>query len=281
MLRLTAKTAGFVSYKTHVLVSSVTFLILAAGCAPGGSITNSMLGASNANSQNSAGVVPTIPAAGDTSSGTGSGNTTATPIPTQPDSAMKALAWEPSVKNSNLWSAYIYSVISLEEPQMLEADSALDADLFCPRYKQLNKNQRLNFWGQLLSAMAKFESGWKPTSRMVEDMGLDAVTGKTIASEGLLQVSYQDAKYYGKVGCNFDWEKDKSLAATDPKKTILDPYKNLRCGIRVMANQLKRKQLISFESGIYWAVIKKGYARNKISEISAITKSLSFCTSAN
>ncbi|MBC7465902.1 MAG: transglycosylase SLT domain-containing protein [Bdellovibrio sp.] len=282
MLRLTAKMAGFVSYKTCVLISSVTFLILSAGCAPGGSINYATSGL-NGNSQNSSGIVPTTPSAPDTSSGSGSsnaGNTTATPIPTQPNISMNSLAWETSVKSSNLWSAYIYSVISLEEPQMLDDDAALDADLFCPRYKQLNKTQRLNFWGQLFAGVAKFESGWKPTSYYVEStMGLDSITGRQVASEGLLQLSYQDTKNYGQSVCDFDWSKDRALSNSDSRKTIFDPYKNLRCGVKIMAKLLKKKQMISFESGVYWSVLRKGNTR--VNQIATVTKSLSFCTSAN
>jgi hypothetical protein len=64
-------------------------------------------------------------------------------------------------------------------------------------------------------------------------MGTDPVTGKQVASEGLLQLSYQDVPNYGSVLkyplCKIQWSKDKSLSVTDPKKTILDPYINLEC----------------------------------------------------
>jgi hypothetical protein len=255
----------------------LSFLVFAASCAPQSSPTDSTTSSTAANQI--VGNSPTDSANNQTR--TSSPSIDGTPIPTAPNTNMRPLSWEGTVKDSNLWSAYIYSVISLEEPQMLADDAALDTNLFCPRYKQLNKTQRLNFWGQLFSAMAYYESGWKPTSRMVEAMEADAVTGRTIASEGLLQVSYQDSKFYGQTSCDFNWSKDKSLSSSDVRKTIFDPYKNLHCAIRIMASQLKRKQLISFDSGIYWAVIKKGSRYNHISQISSATKALSFCTSAN
>ncbi|MFZ3230509.1 MAG: hypothetical protein WA160_09925 [Pseudobdellovibrio sp.] len=202
-------------------------------------------------------------------------------IPTSPIVKMEPLAWEKTVLNSPLWSAYIYSVISLEESQMLNSDAALDTDLFCPRFKQLNKSQRLNFWGQLIVGVAKFESGWDPTNRMIEtSMGTDSITGQQIASEGLLQMSYQDVPNWNNI-CEFDWNFDKAFSIRnprDPRKTILDPYKNLRCGIKIFAKLLKSKQLISFDDGAYWAVLRKT-KRNHVSEIADYTKSLSFCVS--
>ena len=78
------------------------------------------------------------------------------------------LAWEAKAAGSAAWSQTVYSVIKTEEPQMLGQNVADDIETYCPRYRSLNDNQRLNFWGQLFAGVAKYESGWKPSSRMVE-----------------------------------------------------------------------------------------------------------------
>ncbi len=212
--------------------------------------------------------------------GNGATGTTEDP-PTEipPESTYKpqALAWESKVSGSAAWSQAIYDVIQSEEPQMLGQNVADDVETYCPKYRSLSDDQRLNFWGQLFAAVAKYESGWKPTSRMVETtMGTDPLTGRQVASEGLLQLSYQDERSY-KFDCGFDWTKDKALSDTDPRKTIFDPENNLRCGIKIMARQLKNKRAIGLTSGVYWAVLKIGGKYTKISEISAITKTLKFC----
>ena len=213
------------------------------------------------------------------SNNSGSTGNTNTPPVTTPDTNFKftPLAWESSVAGSKAWSDWIYKVISEEFPQMLGQNVASDVETFCPKYRSLSDNERLNFWGQLLAGMAKFESGWKPTTYYVEStMGTDPVTGRQIASEGLLQLSYQDENNY-KFECNFDWEKDKNYSNTDARKTILNPYHNLRCGIMIMSRQLARKGAIAVSSGPYWSVIKLGGTYNKIPQIAAYTKSLPFC----
>ena len=205
------------------------------------------------------------------------------PVATLPvvEKTMLALSWEKSNPQSILWSKYMYSVIEKEEPQMLNADAALDTDLFCPRFKEMTRDQRLNFWGELFSGMAKYESGWDPTSRYIEvTMPNDSITGQPTASEGLLQLSYQDVPNYGGV-CEFDWNKDKTKNSKDSTRSILDPYKNLRCGIKIMARIIKKRGVIATDTGAYWAVIKKNGSHHKINEISAMTKSLKFCLSAN
>ncbi len=198
-------------------------------------------------------------------------------IPPDPVFKFQALEWEATRSGSSAWSNHIYDVIRNEEPQMLGQNVADDIEKFCPKYRTLNDNQRLNFWGQLFAGMAKFESSWNPATRMIETtMGIDPVTGQQVASEGLLQLSYQDERSYG-FNCGFDWNRDRLLGVNDPRKTIFDPKLNLRCGIKIMARQLKNKRAISLSSGVYWAVLKIDGRYTKISEISAITKKITAC----
>ncbi len=192
------------------------------------------------------------------------------------------LAWEKfkrDVPNSGLWTKMIYEIIEKKTPDILSQNSADDVEVFCPKYRTLTDQQRENFWAQLFVGIAKFESGWHATSSVVETKmnSKDSVTGLHVASEGLLQLSYQDEKNYG-LKCGFNWNIDKKYKQHDERKTILDPYKNLNCGIQIFANQLRRFRRIVVPDSrqLYWAVIYNG-RYSKIKEISEITKSLSFC----
>lgn len=189
---------------------------------------------------------------------------------------MYALAWDKHNKHTPSWTKTIYETIKNETPEMLGQNIADDIETFCPKYRSLNENQRLNFWGQFIVALAKFESSWDPTTSVVETMmkGNDPVTKKHIASEGLLQLSYQDEKNY-RIDCGFDYEQDKHLKYNDPRKTILDPHLNLRCGIRILATQLKNRRSIVLKENVYWAPLREGSKR--IPQIAAITKKLIFC----
>lgn len=188
---------------------------------------------------------------------------------------MAALAWETSSKPERaLWSAYLQKIISEDWTTLL--NGADDIESFCPTYHKLDNNERANVWAQLFVGMAKYESGWDPTSRMLEStLGTDGVTGRSVYSEGLLQLSYGDIQ--GWQFCDFDWSKDKSLSATNPNKTILNPYKNLYCGVGIMAKQVAKKGAIVLSSGVYWSVLKKGGTYQKISSIQSVVKSLSLC----
>lgn len=198
------------------------------------------------------------------------------------------LSWEKKYRVAKNWSQMVYQVIQNEEPDMLNKNSAKDAEFFCPTYRALPRAQRLNFWGEFISALSLPESSWKPTSQMYENMFTidpvtkekvyrkDPVTQKQIRSEGLLQLSYQDQRSYG-INCGFDWEKDKLLADKDTNKTILDPYLNLRCGIKILAIQLRKKKSITLKTNVYWAVLKIGGKYDKIEQIAKMTKALKFC----
>lgn len=186
------------------------------------------------------------------------------------------LLWEKARREGLYWSAMAYQIIGAEDVAAKLLPGSNDIHEFCPRYAALDEKRRANFWAYLISAMAKYESGFNPTSRYTETtMGVDPVTGKQVVSEGLLQLSYQDVQGY--TYCKFDWLKDKLLGLSDPKRTILDPYINLDCGIRILAGQVAKKGAIGLKSGVYWAVLKVGGKYSKLPEITRLTQALPFC----
>lgn len=195
--------------------------------------------------------------------------------PSSPSYKMVPLAWETSEHpERTLWSQYLQKIILQDWNSLLTG--ANDITNFCPSYENLDNNQKTNVWAQLFVAVTKYESNYDPTSRMQEpSMGTDPVTGKSVYSEGLLQLSYQDSEWA--TWCKFDWSKDKYLSPTDPRKTILNPYTNLACGVGIMAKQIENKGNIVVSSGVYWAVLKSEGMYNQISDIQAIVKSLSLC----
>lgn len=221
---------------------------------------------------------PQVMTSPSTSNGSqGAGGIVPTPRPTPtPVSSYKAepLSWEATRSEGKVWSEYVFKVI--REEAFTDLDKAIDVEIFCPNYDNLSKDQRINFWGGLVSGITKFESGYSPTMRYQEStMGRDPITGNPVYSEGLLQLSYQDVQWA--TYCEFNWAVDKKLSSKDAKKTIFDPKKNLRCGIKILADQVRRKKEILLQSGVYWAVIREGGSYEKIDQIAAITKKLTFC----
>ncbi len=190
------------------------------------------------------------------------------------------VAWEKNNESRKEWSKMIYSVIENEEHSMLENNVATDIETFCPKYATLTQPQRLNFWGQFFAALAKPESGWDPAQSTLEPLKnfkkVDPITNQRVRSEGLLQLSYQDEKSY-RLNCGFNWKRDQHLDPEDPRKTILNPYLNLRCGIKIMSRQLKNKKSITLPENVYWSVLRTSDHKHTIKEIANMTKSLKIC----
>lgn len=206
------------------------------------------------------------------------GTTPGTPPADVPESpvALVAALWEkPHPDDGPDWTSYAFEVVRDYGANLIAGTS--DTKDFCPAYSTLNKDQKISFWVYLVSAMTKYESGFDPTNRYKEStMGTDPVTKQPVYSEGLLQLSYQDSRNYS--FCNqFDWEKDKLLSPRDPRKTILDPYKNLNCGIRILNQIVGSHKAIAFGSGHYWAVLKSSSSHHRIKEIQALTNQILFC----
>jgi hypothetical protein len=184
---------------------------------------------------------------------------------------MLPLAWEkdPSRKK---WSQYLFTEI---EKNIDILDKAKDIEYFCPNYALLKSYEKINVWGQLIAGMAYYESSFDPTARYLEPMSeYDPVTGNAIVSEGLLQLGYSDALYHG---CNFNWNIDSQLEPGDPRKTILDPYRNLNCGIIILSKQIQKHGNIMINKGAYWAVIKTGHRNNKSQQIRKLISNYSMC----
>lgn len=134
---------------------------------------------------------------------------------------------------------------------------------FLPKMGNLiNFQSSTKYWQSVFKALAFAESDFKLNSRYVETgLGKDAVTGVQNTSEGLLQLSYQDAKYHS---CEFDWSVDKKLDARDLSKTIFNLRKNIQCGMIIMNKLIVKNGTYIFNSGNYWAVLKPNNSRHSV-----------------
>jgi hypothetical protein len=150
-------------------------------------------------------------------------------------------------------------------PEMLSVSVARDVKPFCPRFDAMSDGDRREFWAYFFQALAGAEAGLVPTADVhhteVEAPEKDTVTKRTVRSEGLLQLTFMDARRYG---CDFDWDKDKQLPEKDPARTILQPRNNLTCGVKILENQLiaQRKPLLSRSS--YWSTLRPGGPSNLV-----------------
>lgn len=174
------------------------------------------------------------------------------PVPPTPIAVKKAEldepAWDPE------WSKFIEKSLP---PELLSRQRERAVRSLCPRFKDLDDDDKRVFWAYFFQALASAEAGLKPTADVrhtdPEVAVEDPVTHRIARQQGLLQLGYMDSTRYG---CDFDWERDKDLPEHDPEKTILQPENNLECGIRILTNQLvaQKKPLLSSTS--YWVTLR-------------------------
>ena len=172
----------------------------------------------------------------------------ATPIAEKKAELGDDQTWSPE------WDLWIETALP---PELLSPTVAKAVKPFCPRFNTLSEPDKRAFWAYFFQALAGAEAGLVPT-RNVRHMDpvlqvRDDVTHRMVRQEGLLQLTYMDQERYG---CDFDWEKDKSLGEHDPNKTILQPKNNLLCGVNIIRNQLidQHKPLLSSTS--YFATLQ-------------------------
>jgi len=166
-----------------------------------------------------------------------------------------ALSWE-SVASRAAWSAELQGAVTAKQEDLEKGKP----EEFVAGYGTLAAEMKVKFWAELIVAMAKYESAWKPTTRFKEPAPLN------VWSIGLLQLSYEDAGHY-------------PLEPLSPAaKSLEDPLVNLRCAVVILARLLVRHGTVASSNGsthkggaAYWSVLRAG-ATHKLAEIKALTR---------
>ena len=161
-------------------------------------------------------------------------------------------SWDPQ------WDGIVEHALS---PAMLSPSVGRGVRTFCPRFATMSDADKRAFWAYTFQALAGAEAGLQPTTDVrhtePEVAKVDAVSKRMIRSEGLLQLTYMDAKRYG---CDFDWEHDKTLPEKDPRRTILQPKNNLLCGVKILENQMLTQHRPLLTPASYWVTLQPAHS---------------------
>ena len=196
-----------------------------------------------------------------------------------------SLAWSKR-SGASAWGSHLKSEIKASKLPTLSIE---DAATVCPNYARLSGDFKVEFWAQLISKMAEFESGFKPETVYIEcsskkeAYGDSAVwiasrkqycipghklDGGIAISRGLLQMSLQSAQGYG---CKLSQPSE-----------LNEPLKNISCAVKIMESRVSRDGAVSKKVGVkhrggaaYWSVLRSSSKPYPV--ISSYTKSLNFC----
>lgn len=154
------------------------------------------------------------------------------------------------------WDAFIERSLP---PEMMSREVPQDVRRWCPAFYQMSDTDKRAWWAYLFQAVAAAEAGLKPTTnvRHTEPSVAikDDVTGEITHQQGLLQLTYRDSERYG---CDFDWKADQKLPPHDENRTILNPERNLACGIRILDHQIIEQRKPIYTRSSYWATLQPG-----------------------
>jgi hypothetical protein len=164
-----------------------------------------------------------------------------------------SLSWD-SLPERRAWSAQLRASITEYKIQLDQGNP----EAFVSGYAALPAERQIKFWAELIIAVAKFESNWKPHTIFHEPppLGVDSV--------GLLQLSYEDQPVY-------------HLEPLDRQaKSLEDPLVNLRCGVKIMAKLVSKDGTVASSAAgkhrgaaRYWSVLRAGH---HVDEIRALVK---------
>lgn len=139
-----------------------------------------------------------------------------------------------------------WSYDSIVESKITPRMSNANPGEFCPK----GGVDAETFWLGFVKSIAKAESGWNNCEQYTESkMGTDPITGKQVVSEGLLQLSFQDAR---------NWKSLPTCQKIDFNNptSIFSPAINLGCGMEIMDGLLKRTGNVRKDLGAYWSTVR-------------------------
>ena len=172
-----------------------------------------------------------------------------------PGSAITA-RWDGETPHARDWSRVVMDALEQHGAELL---ACVPSDIrdFCPAFPD-DKARRARFWLYLLSCIAEFESSFKPNETFRESNGE--------ISAGLLQLSFGNA---GPYSCDFSTEQD-----------VLDPAKNLSCGVLIMQKLVVEDNVISGGNNKgasrYWSTLRPNHARLPLETIKQRCSAMTF-----
>jgi hypothetical protein len=136
---------------------------------------------------------------------------------------------------------------------------------WCPGYAAAGPEDRRAFWAGLMSALAKYESNYRPEVQFTEDF-IDS-TGAFVISRGLLQLSRESARGYG--------------CPVTTGEELHDPAVNLDCSARILKHWVVRDGQISSNqspwkgAARYWSPFRSA---DKRADMADWTRAQPFCS---
>jgi hypothetical protein len=144
----------------------------------------------------------------------------------------RASLWARHAAHSEPWTQ---AVISIIRTRIHDFERAADVEVFCPGYREASARQREICWLRLVGGVVEFESSFKPDEKPFYE-------GHGVYSVGLLALSTGECKN----------------AMTT--RELMDPVKNLICGVNRMAMLIARGRAIDSPEHkgacAYWSTLR-------------------------
>lgn len=184
-------------------------------------------------------------------------------LPSFAQAALPAARWD-SKPDGRAWTQMTLNSLGQHGAGLLGMVPS-DIGSFCPAYSAADQDKRMAFWVGLISALAKWESNYKPETKFTEPNIFDA-QGNRVVSRGLLQISIESGRGYGCI--------------IPQAEALHDPVVNLACTVRIMNRLITRDGLIGSTASpwkgaaAYWSPFRKADRRRDIRDW---TKQQAYC----
>ena len=137
------------------------------------------------------------------------------------------------ITHPKTWTAFTAAAIREHGKALIET-VPFDIGWHCPKYPQMNEEQRVGFWIRLISVLGESESSMNPLL-----VHRDTPVGPNIFSTGLLQISLVSAQQ-AKWGCTMIQKQDD----------LFEWRKNITCAVKIMNQLMIEDKALSYSTNL-------------------------------
>lgn len=172
-------------------------------------------------------------------------------------------AWS-HLEQGEVWTKFTQNAIR-DYGQGLLKSVPQDIQNYCPQYPNLSNRGRGDFWVQLISKLAYFESSYNSNTTYTENF--PDVNGNNVISRGLLQLSIESGN--GNYDCGLKNANE-----------LHDPKTNLECTVRIFNTLVPKYGVIRKKGNNEWFGVSRYWSpfRNERNDkMVQYTRSLKLC----
>lgn len=185
---------------------------------------------------------------------------------------IRQFLWENRNNGASAWTAFARATVA--STPLAVWDSVQDLGDRCSSYPRMSAEQKMDFWGYVLSVVSQLESGNTTLTLRPVQGRTDSVTGRPMVRTGLFLLTYEDSVTYPE--CRLDFEADRRYGARDPRRTLISWRNQIECAHAILVRQIQDTGQLTPATS-FWRSLSNGRPGNQMTRVKDLLSRYHLC----